>query len=103
MTEQKPIPENLEQEIKDLVVEVLEVDPDQVRLDGSLEQIMQIDSVALLEVLVTLERRYGVGLSEEDLKQVTQLGQVVELIRRKMEDKARTPSAPPSESGGGAG
>ena len=89
-----PIPENLEQEIKALVVEVLEVNPEQVRLDGSLDQIMQIDSVALLEVLVTLERRYGVGLTEEDLKQVTQLGDVVELIRRKMEAKAQNPEPP---------
>jgi acyl carrier protein len=89
-----PLPENLEQEIKALVVEVLEVDPEQVRLDGSLDQIMQIDSVALLEVLVTLERRYGVGITEEDLKQVTQLGQVVELIRRKMEAKAQNPPPP---------
>jgi acyl carrier protein len=88
------IPENLEQEIKALVVEVLEVDPEQVRLDGSLDQIMQIDSVALLEVLVTLERRYGVGITEDDLKQVTQLGQVVELIRRKMEAKAQNPPPP---------
>lgn len=86
-----PVPENLEQEIKDLVVEVLEVSPDQVTLNGSLDQIMQIDSVALLEVLVTMERRYGVGITEDDLKSVTQLGQVVELIRRKMEAKAQNP------------
>ena len=89
-----PIPENLEQEIKALVVEVLEVNPEQVRLDGSLDQIMQIDSVALLEVLVTLERRYGVGLTEEDLKQVTHLGDVVGLIRKKMEAKAQNPEPP---------
>ena len=82
--------DNLEQEIKDVVVEILEVDPSEVKLDGPLDQITQIDSVALLEVLVTLERKYGISIQEEDLQQISQLGQVVELIRKKQAEKTET-------------
>ncbi len=79
--------DNLEQEIKDVVVEIMEVDPGEVKLDGPLDQIMQIDSVVLLEVLVTLERKYDISIQEEELQQISKLGQVVELIRKKQAQK----------------
>jgi len=75
--------DNLEREIREIVAEILEVKPEEVTSESTINQLMEIDSVVLLEILVSLERRYQIDISEDEVKDITQLQHLVELIRRK--------------------
>ncbi|MCK5243086.1 acyl carrier protein [bacterium] len=77
----------LEQEIKKIIAEVLEVEPEEITAETSTEQIAQLDSVAMLEVLVNIERFFNIEIKETDLSQIKQLSQVIDLVRKKMEEK----------------
>ncbi|MBN1594915.1 acyl carrier protein [candidate division FCPU426 bacterium] len=79
------MPDQVEQEIKAIVAEVLEMDPAEISDEKTTEQITQIDSVAMLEILVMIERRLKVQIKESDLQNITRLDQVIELVRNKMQ------------------
>ncbi|MCD4814678.1 acyl carrier protein [bacterium] len=81
------MPDNLEKEIQAIVAEIMEVEPEEIQLDNTLEAVQEIESVAMLEVLVTLERQYEINITEDDLKSVTQMGHVVDLVRQKIAQK----------------
>ncbi|MVO98887.1 acyl carrier protein [Paenibacillus lutrae] len=62
--------------------EVLEEVDKDIFLDTPLMDI-GIDSLAVLELVVTLEREYGVRLSEEELVEITCLQDILKLLLNK--------------------
>jgi acyl carrier protein len=75
-------------EIRSIVAEILELSVDQITLDQTMNQLMQIDSVAMLEILLAIERRFGIDIQETELQGITNLEQVIDLIHRKVQQRA---------------
>jgi len=73
-----------EAEITKIIADIVELDPASLSPDGELGQMYELDSVAMLEILVTLERRYNVRIQENDIQGLTTIRQGVELIRIKL-------------------
>jgi acyl carrier protein len=63
-----PQPDELKQEIKQMIVErlFLDVEPDQISDDENLMEAYDIDSVLLFEIVVGLEEVFGVSLEDAD-------------------------------------
>lgn len=71
-------------ELRVIVADVLDVDVADVTDEASFVDDLEVDSLMALEVVVVLEKRYGVRLREGELKQITCLERAYELMLAKL-------------------
>jgi acyl carrier protein len=71
-------------DLRATIAEVLDVDESDITDDASFIDDLEFDSLMALEVMVNLERKYGVKLGESELRQVTSLQTAYELLGRKL-------------------
>jgi acyl carrier protein len=76
------------EELRSLIADVLEVDVEEVTDDADFVQDLGVDSLMALAIIVRLERQYGIKLGESDLKQVSSLIQVRQLVTDKRAARA---------------
>ncbi|MET7383000.1 acyl carrier protein [Streptomyces sp. NPDC005526] len=76
------------EELRALVAQVLDVDVSEVTDDARFVDDLEVDSLMALEVVVILEKKYGIRLPESDLKQIVTLRSAYELLLGKL-DPAR--------------
>ena len=74
--------------LREVAVEVLSVDPDQVVEDARFKEDLDADSLDLVELVMGLEERFDISVPEEDLENVTTVGQAVDLVMAKVAAKA---------------
>ena len=73
---------NFDQEIRDLIAAIIEMPVDKIAPDANLVEDLGMDSMMALEILATLEKIFGIKISEEDLPKITTLRQTIELTRK---------------------
>jgi acyl carrier protein len=69
--------------IKEVAVEVLDVDADQVTEAARFKEDLEADSLDLVELVMGLEERFQIEVPEEDLEGVTTVGEAVDLVMSK--------------------
>ena len=74
--------------IREVAVEVLSVEPDQVVEDARFKEDLDADSLDLVELVMGLEERFDISVPEEDLENVGTVGQAVDLVVAKVAAKA---------------
>lgn len=72
------------EELRAVVADVLDVDVERVADDTSFTDDLEVDSLMALEVVVVLEKRFGVRLPESDLKKITCLDRAYEVVAARM-------------------
>ena len=70
--------------IREVAVEVLSVQPDQVTEAASFKDDLDADSLDLVELVMGLEERFDVSIPEEDLEGVTTVALAVDLVLSKV-------------------
>jgi acyl carrier protein len=70
--------------IKDVAVEVLSVEPDQVEETARFKEDLNADSLDLVELVMGLEEKFDIEVPEEDLEGVTTVGNAVDLVLSKV-------------------
>jgi acyl carrier protein len=70
--------------LRDVAVEVLSVEPDQVTESARFKEDLDADSLDLVEMVMGLEERFDISVPEEDLEGVTTVGQAVDLVLSKV-------------------
>lgn len=66
------------------LVREFELQPAAIRLDSLLVDDLDLDSIDAIDLAVRLEEQLGVSFSEEDLKSVQTLRDVVDLIHERL-------------------
>jgi len=74
--------------LREVAVEVLSVEPDQVVESSRFKEDLDADSLDLVELVMGLEERFDISVPEEDLENVTTVGQAVDLVMAKVAAKA---------------
>ena len=74
--------------LREVAVDVLSVEPDQVKEDARFKEDLDADSLDLVELVMGLEERFDIAVPEEDLENVTTVGQAVDLVMSKVASKA---------------
>jgi len=74
--------QNIEQEIKELIAQILEVEPDKITPDANFVENLGMDSMMALEILAAIEKKYRIVLPEENLMKLTSLRDVVEMTKQ---------------------
>ena len=72
----------VEDDIRNLVAGILELEPSQIDGEARLVQDLGMDSMMALEIIASLEKRYKIRLPEQELQEVKTLQRVIELARR---------------------
>ena len=77
-----PETRQVEQEIRDLIADIIEMEPDQIDPDAHLVEDLGMDSMMALEILASIEKKYKIRIPEEDLPKITTVNRAVELARK---------------------
>jgi acyl carrier protein len=81
--------ERLPSEIQQLVANVVDRDPEEIGLNANLADELEIDSVMRLEILVVLERTYGIKIDQDDLARIVSLKDVCDMLLEKAASPTR--------------
>lgn len=71
------------EEIRELILEQLDVEREEITLDSRFVEDLGADSLDLMELASSLEEEYRVSIDKEELKKIVKVGDVVELITDK--------------------
>jgi acyl carrier protein len=74
--------------LREVAVEVLSVDAAAVVEDARFKEDLDADSLDLVELVMGLEERFDISVPEEDLQEVTTVGNAVDLVLAKVAAKA---------------
>ena len=67
-------------EVKDIIVDLLNVDPDKVKPEARFREDLEADSLDLVELIMAFEDKFGGEISDEDAQNITTVGDAVKYI-----------------------
>ncbi len=70
------------EEIKNALVEELGVDGDDITMDSNMVTDIGADSLDIVQLLIRLEKEYGIKFSDDEIKSVKTVGDVVNYIEK---------------------
>lgn len=73
------------EKIRDLIVEEVGADEEQVTMDASFKNDLNIDSLDLFEMVMTLEEEFDVEIPSEDLENIDTVGDLIQYIESHQE------------------
>jgi acyl carrier protein len=73
---------NLEREIKELIADIIEMDPNEINPDAHLVEDLGMDSMMALEILASIEKKYKIKLPEEELPKIVTVNKAVEVAKK---------------------
>ncbi|MCU0651957.1 MAG: acyl carrier protein [Candidatus Omnitrophica bacterium] len=79
--------QNIEEEIKNLIAEIIEKDPGQVTPEAKFFEDLGVDSMMALEILAAIEKKYKISIPEEKLAQLTTLAQTIAVAKEYLAQK----------------
>ena len=68
--------------LAEIVNEIAGIPAEDVQLDKSFIDDLDIDSLSMMEVVVAAEERFGVKIPDDDVKNLTTVGDAVDYIAR---------------------
>jgi acyl carrier protein len=72
--------EDIEQEIRKIVAEVLETNPEEIDPEARFVEDLGMDSMMALEILAAIEKKFKVVIPEDNLPKFTNLKQTIFLV-----------------------
>ncbi len=71
--------------IKEIIVEQLGVNENDVTMDASFIDDLGADSLDMVELIMAMEEEYNFELPEEDAEKITTVGEAIEYIKANVE------------------
>jgi acyl carrier protein len=72
--------ETLKTELTEIIASVLDMDTAEIPYEADLIEELDVDSVMILEIVVTLERVYGCKLTQEDMAKIRSIKDAADLL-----------------------
>jgi len=72
--------EEVFEQVREILVERLDVKEDDVNMGAHLRDDLEADSLDLVELIMDLEERFGVKISDEEAQSITTVGEAVDFI-----------------------
>jgi len=80
MSTQQPTPDEVRAEIKRLVADVTETEPEEISDTASFAFDLDLDSLMALEVMVSLSKKYRIEIPEEEFAPLENVNDAVDLV-----------------------
>ncbi|AEB41785.1 acyl carrier protein [Chlamydia pecorum] len=78
---------SLEDDVRDIIVEQLGVDPSEVTENASFIEDLNADSLDLTELIMTLEEKFNFEISEEEAEKLRTVGDVLLYIQNRQQQQ----------------
>ena len=72
------------EKVKGLFIDDLGIDESKVTMDAKLEEDLEIDSLGIVEVVMAFEDEFEIEIDDEELADVSTVGQAVNLLHSKI-------------------
>ena len=72
------------EEVKGIIVDLLEVEPEAVTREASFRDDLEADSLDLVELLMAFEDKFGAPIPDEDVKTILTVGNAVSYIEKQL-------------------
>ena len=69
--------------VRDIIVDTLSCDAEQVKLDTNLIEDLEADSLEIVGLSMALQENLGVGIEDEDLENIKTVQDILNYIKRK--------------------
>ena len=73
--------DNVEERVRKIIVEQLEVSPDKVKPEASFADDLKADSLAVVELVLALEETFKLEIPDEDTEQIKTVKDAIEYIK----------------------
>jgi acyl carrier protein len=73
----------LEEKVKDIIVQQLGVNPEQVAPEAKFIEDLGADSLDTVELVMAFEEEFGAEIPDEDAEKLTSVGSVIEYLKGK--------------------
>lgn len=78
--------EEIFDKLKELVVDQLGVEEDEVTMEATMQDDLGADSLDLVDLVMSVEEEFGVKVADEDLENIKTVGDIVKFIDENKED-----------------
>ncbi len=76
--------EEILEKVVEIVTEKLGVDAEEVILDSDLTEDLGADSLDLVDLVMAFEDEFGVKIEDEDVENITTIGDIVDYISKEL-------------------
>ena len=73
--------DNLEQELRSMIAEIVEIEPEKITRDALFTEDLGMDSMMALEILAGIEKKYRIAIPEDTLPKFISLNQTVSIVK----------------------
>jgi acyl carrier protein len=73
-----------EDRVRDIIVELLGVEPNRVTTNARFREDLEADSLDLVELIMAIEEEFGGEISDEEAQKITTVGEAVNYIDTRM-------------------
>lgn len=70
--------------VNDFLIDEFELDPDQIKLETSLRDDLEIESLDLVDIIVLIEKEFGFKVDPAEIVKVTTVGELYKFINQKV-------------------
>jgi acyl carrier protein len=73
-----------EERIRNIIVELLGVEPERVKPEARFREDLEADSLDLVELIMEFEQEFGGEISDEEAQKIETVGQAIEYVETRM-------------------
>ncbi len=73
------------EKVKNLLVEELSVNPDDVTLTAELANDLGVNSLELADMILLIEEKYDIEITDDDIHKIVTVGDIVDFLSSKVE------------------
>ena len=74
--------DEIRMEIKRLIAEVTEREPDEVSDTANFQEELGVDSLMAMEVMVAVDKKYKINIPEEEFAKIRNVNDTVDIVQR---------------------
>ena len=71
--------------VRDIIVEQLGVEEEQITMEADFREDLEADSLDLVELIMAFEEEFGGDISDEEAQQIESVGDAVRFLRERMD------------------
>jgi acyl carrier protein len=78
--------EEVFEHVKTILVETLSVDEDKVTMEARFQEDLETDSLDLVELVMTMEERFGIKISDEEAAGIKTVGDAIDFVMARADE-----------------